>query len=127
MAHTPIFSMLRRCARLAVSAERANRETSEHVEESLETWRLSRRAFLGATAAATAALMRPVPALGQSKGSRRGRRIAVVGAGMAGLHCAWRLQRAGLDATVYEASSRVGGRRAGDRGRVPEPRAPNGS
>lgn len=37
-------------------------------------------------------------------------RVAVIGAGLAGLHCAYRLQQAGVDVTVYEASSRVGGR-----------------
>ncbi len=37
-------------------------------------------------------------------------RIAVIGAGIAGLHCAYRLQQAGADVTVYEASDRVGGR-----------------
>ena len=37
-------------------------------------------------------------------------RIAVVGAGLAGLTCAYRLKQAGLTADVYEASTRVGGR-----------------
>jgi monoamine oxidase len=36
--------------------------------------------------------------------------IAVVGAGLAGLTCAYRLKQAGLDAQVYEASTRIGGR-----------------
>ena len=37
-------------------------------------------------------------------------RIAVVGAGIAGLACARRLQRAGAEVIVFEASPRVGGR-----------------
>ena len=37
-------------------------------------------------------------------------RIAIVGAGMAGLVCAHRLARAGVIVAVYDASSRVGGR-----------------
>ncbi|CAN5145880.1 hypothetical protein BH18ACT12_BH18ACT12_13490 [soil metagenome] len=37
-------------------------------------------------------------------------RIAVVGAGLAGLTCAYRLKQAGLNAQVYEASARIGGR-----------------
>jgi monoamine oxidase len=37
-------------------------------------------------------------------------KIAVVGAGLAGLTCAYRLKQAGLSADVYEASMRMGGR-----------------
>ena len=38
-------------------------------------------------------------------------RIAIIGAGLAGLTCAYRLQQAGLASTVYEAhTSRIGGR-----------------
>jgi monoamine oxidase len=37
-------------------------------------------------------------------------RIAVVGAGLAGLTCAYRLKQAGVSAQVYEASTRIGGR-----------------
>ncbi len=37
-------------------------------------------------------------------------RVAIVGAGLAGLHAAYRLLQAGVRAQVYEASTRVGGR-----------------
>jgi monoamine oxidase len=37
-------------------------------------------------------------------------RIAIVGAGLGGLTCAYRLKQAGYAADVYEASPRVGGR-----------------
>lgn len=37
-------------------------------------------------------------------------KIIVIGAGMAGLSAAWRLTQAGANVTVYEKSSRVGGR-----------------
>lgn len=37
------------------------------------------------------------------------KRVAVVGAGAAGVHATWMLQRQGVDVTLYEASSYVGG------------------
>lgn len=37
-------------------------------------------------------------------------RVAIVGAGLAGLHCAARLAEAGVNAVVFEASPRIGGR-----------------
>jgi oxygen-dependent protoporphyrinogen oxidase len=43
-------------------------------------------------------------------GAGRGPSVAVVGAGMAGLAAAWRLQRAGLGVAVLEREARVGGR-----------------
>jgi monoamine oxidase len=36
--------------------------------------------------------------------------IAIIGGGIAGLHCAYQLQKAGIPSTVYEASGRTGGR-----------------
>jgi monoamine oxidase len=60
---------------------------------------LSRRAFLGAAAEGAATLR------AQSAGS-----IAIVGAGLAGLTCAYRLKQAGIEATVYDANTRAGGR-----------------
>ncbi|NRD79817.1 FAD-dependent oxidoreductase [Bacillus sp. BRMEA1] len=37
-------------------------------------------------------------------------RVAIIGAGLAGLTCAYRLKQGGIIATIYEASERVGGR-----------------
>lgn len=37
-------------------------------------------------------------------------RIAIIGGGLSGLTCAWKLKKAGYNATVYEASDRLGGR-----------------
>ena len=36
--------------------------------------------------------------------------IAVIGAGVSGLSCAWQLRRRGVEAVVFEASGRVGGK-----------------
>ncbi len=37
-------------------------------------------------------------------------RVAIIGGGTAGLHCAYRLREVGVDAIVYESSDRTGGR-----------------
>ena len=75
--------------------------------------RTTRRGLLrgaGAAAVGVAAggLLPAVARAGGGKGA--GPRIAVVGAGLAGLSCAYRLQQAGYAAQVYEASTRIGGR-----------------
>ena len=80
-----------------------------------EEARTTRRGLLkGAGAAAAGAtllgnLARPAWA-GGSKPVSSSTRVVVVGAGLAGLTAAYRLQQAGLYADVYEASSRIGGR-----------------
>ncbi len=45
-----------------------------------------------------------------TSGGETSARVAVIGGGMAGLHCAMRLAEVGVDVTVYEASDRTGGR-----------------
>lgn len=76
-----------------------------------EEARTTRRGLLkgagAAVAGATLAGQLARPALAARGG---GPRIAVIGAGLAGLTCAYRLQQAGLLADVYEASDRIGGR-----------------
>ena len=53
------------------------------------------------------------------RGSGGGRKVVILGAGIAGLVSAYELRRAGWDVTVLEARDRVGGRvwtvRGGDR------------
>ncbi|GAA0899581.1 NAD(P)/FAD-dependent oxidoreductase [Pseudonocardia zijingensis] len=69
---------------------------------------LTRRAFLGGLAAATTAL--GATAVSCATGGDGDARVAVIGAGLAGLTCAYRLAQQGVDVTVYEARDRVGGR-----------------
>lgn len=68
---------------------------------------LSRRAFLGAASAAACAAAAPSMA---AKSGASNARVVIVGAGLAGLTCAYRLKQAGLTAMVYEANNRLGGR-----------------
>ncbi len=51
-----------------------------------------------------------------SSQARESERVAIVGAGIAGLVTALRLQDAGIAATIYESSSRIGGRMHSERG-----------
>jgi monoamine oxidase len=80
---------------------------------------LSRRAFLRdgaaiAAAAAMPALLRPRTSEAASVPAARGRvsdaRVVVVGGGLAGLAAMRALDRAGVHATLFESSPRVGGR-----------------
>jgi monoamine oxidase len=68
--------------------------------------RLSRRRLLGSALALGGLALTPSLALGRIGNPR----IAIIGAGIAGLNAAWQLRKEGLEATVYEARNRVGGR-----------------
>jgi monoamine oxidase len=95
MARTPLMQELERAV---ADVGRAN-----------DGWRGTRAGLLrraGAAGIGMAAFGRIAPAARAAATPR----IVVVGAGLAGLTCAYRLKRAGLAAQVYEASDRVGGR-----------------
>ena len=91
----------------------------------------TRRRFLQAVAAAggAGALYRTMGALGipaataadaappaLPAGSGRGRRVAILGAGIAGMAAAWELRKAGYECTILEATARAGGRNLTVRG-----------
>lgn len=101
MPHTPLAHLLRRAAQEALTAGRLSMEPARLRKERAQT----RRTFLGT--AATAAVAAPL--LGASSKSAAGK-VAIVGAGLAGLTCAHRLRQAGIAATVFEAGERLGGR-----------------
>ena len=105
MPRTPLARRLGEAA--SVASEAAERNTS--VEEILEGRTGMRRrellaggAGLAAAAVLSGPLSRAIAALTP--------RIVVVGGGLAGLTCAYRLKQAGLRADLYEASDRLGGR-----------------
>ncbi len=86
MARTPLLRVLR-------AALRQQRRPT-----------LSRRQFVAGSVLAAAACATNRP--GQASSAR----VVVVGAGAAGLAAAHRLNQAGVQATIYEAATRVGGR-----------------
>src|SRR5215217_9682037 len=108
MARTQLFGWLQQAASAAGEAATRNVPVDQVLAEHAER-RLSRRDLLklaGATGlAAGLSTLDTGPA-----GAADGPRIVVVGAGLAGLTCAYRLKQAGYAAAVYEAADRIGGR-----------------
>jgi len=114
MARTPLLSALQRSLRIARRSLGSGREASEIEARDAARVR-SRRDFLaaGAAAAASVSLSR---CASLAPTSRRGERVIVIGAGIAGLSCAYRLRQAGIAVRVFEAQNRVGGRVSSLRG-----------
>jgi monoamine oxidase len=108
MARTQLFGWMQQAASAAAEAATRNVPVDQVLAESAER-RLSRRDMLklaGATGVAAG-----LSTLGARPADAAvAPRIVVVGAGLAGLTCAYRLKQAGYAATVHEASDRVGGR-----------------
>lgn len=117
MARTPLAARVLAAFRLALALERRGLSVPEGVERREEArYRraLSRRELL-ALGAATAGCAATGVTARRSTAPRRlaglaGARVAVVGAGLAGLTAAWRLQQAGASPVVYDAAGRTGGR-----------------
>jgi monoamine oxidase len=116
MARTPIFAFVRRAMAIAAQSSRPGNPPAEEWVELLSASaaaeRESRRAFLRTTAAAAAGGVLLAPDLFSAFASEQaiGPKTAVVGAGVAGLNCAWKLRKAGVPVRLFEASSRAGGR-----------------
>ncbi len=105
MARTRLFGQLRRIAGRVLAERHPATPTVDAGRGQLTRRQLTSGALQLAAASALSACG------GDDSGKRPGNeRVAVVGAGIAGLHCAYRLQQVGVNVTVYEASTRVGGR-----------------
>jgi monoamine oxidase len=114
MARTPLMRAVQRLAREHQDAARLGVEVEEYRERAAEG-RISRREFVKRTGAAGAAVAVAGPlAFAQRARAAGTPRIAIVGAGIAGLSAALTLQDKGVYADVYESSSRVGGRMHSD-------------
>lgn len=113
MARTPLFSLVRRSLQLAAFAAKSDTlPADEVIDRVLEgEWPgVSRRQFFRTAAAAGVVAATPdlFTAFAQTGGLKP--RTAIVGAGIAGLNCAYKLRKAGVPVHVFEASSRSGGR-----------------
>ncbi len=113
MARSPLLRRFQALAQDLQEAERTGRSV-EAVQEERRQNRWTRRHILKVTGAAAgaAAFAGPMNAWAAISGTQG--RIAIIGGGIAGLNAALTLQDAGITSTVYEASSRVGGRMHSD-------------
>ena len=111
MARTPIVDLLRRAAVIAAHAKRTGRPLDEviDIERQVRVDR-ARRRFLRESAGASAALLLAACTPAAVKPKRDDDAVVIVGAGVAGLTCAYRLRQAGVAVHVYEAQERIGGR-----------------
>lgn len=110
MAHTLFFRRVVLALQAARREHLKEQNLPEPVPHTVTDW--SRRRFLKTSAVTGLAgvigqnLAFPV----QADPSKSALRVAIIGAGIAGLNAAYQLKQAGVSATVYEARSRVGGR-----------------
>lgn len=115
-SRTPFFATVRKAFQLALRAEKQQTDTAEVIGQAEEAL-LSRRRFLENTgktllagAVAPGLLMDAARPLWQPFAGKTAPRIVIVGGGMAGLNALHVLQKNKLDATLYEATGRTGGR-----------------
>jgi monoamine oxidase len=111
MARTPLAHALALLAKEHDAAESIGIDTAELRERRYSRKELLRR---GAVAGAAAAIGPAALPRGARAGSGPAR-VAIVGAGLAGLNAALTLQDKRIASTVYEAADRVGGRMHSDR------------
>lgn len=106
MARTPLFDVFRQTTRVALASERRGAPALEATQ-----WmRMGRRSVLKGLAAVGVGLVGTRAAGEAAKPPPSSLRVGIVGAGLAGLACAYDLKRAGILATVHEANDRPGGR-----------------
>ena len=97
MARTPLMNLVRRAIAQAHAQHNPSRRTF------LQT------SALAAAAAATPSILQSCTKAPSVRIDHTVR-VAVVGAGLAGLHAAWLLKKANVDVAMFEASKRTGGR-----------------
>jgi monoamine oxidase len=121
MAHSQLFQQLARTIRIVRYCQQHDISTGEGIErisaieKLMSVHKAKRREFLadlgkitlvGGTIGLSSGFFRSTLAVPLPVDAK----IAIVGAGLAGLACAYELQKKGIKATLYEASNRIGGR-----------------
>ncbi len=107
MARSPLMRRLQQLARDHAEASWRGVDVARVREERAVAFAERRRFLQGVGAVAAAALFSRMQA---AKAGVKQPRVAIVGAGIAGLNAALTLQDAGFASTIYESSNRIGGR-----------------
>lgn len=107
MSRTPAFARLLRTLTLARDSLCSGEDCRALVQRADELSTSRRRLLAGIGGGALAATAPAVLAIPRADTNLR---VAIVGAGLAGLSCADQLSRSGVHATLFEAADRVGGR-----------------
>lgn len=106
MARTPLFGRLRTLLRAAQFDD----STVAFAPHSTGRRRFMQAAAVGGAAIAAASCTTTQEPAPPPKPKANQPRIAIIGAGVAGLNCAYQLRKQNVMATVFEAGTRVGGR-----------------
>jgi monoamine oxidase len=114
---TPLINSLRKAFRLAVIAKKKGitdpAEIAGMYEHNESRRRFVRQAALGSLALGSASTLLSgcakieddITASNALARKRRDPKIAIIGGGMAGLNCAYQLQKANISSTIFEAST----------------------
>ena len=110
MARTALFDFVRNSMRIARASLHTEEPAAELLERWIETRRTNRREFIkgASVVAAGAAFTRCAGPLATA--ARSGDPVLIIGAGIAGLTTAYRLEQMGIPVRIVEAQGRVGGR-----------------
>lgn len=124
MARTPLLSRLQALSRLAGSTP----EPSSDYQQALALQRSRREVLKSAGIAGVVLASGSLPglAVAATGGGSGTLAVAVIGAGLAGLASAYELKKSGVSASVFEASTRLGGRCFSNRSTFPGQVAENG-
>ena len=124
MARTPLLRRLQALSRLAADTQDTDLDLQQAIAAQHSRRSVLKGMGLAGMAAAGASLPGVVQAaLGNGNGTTS---VAVIGGGLAGLAAAYELKKVGIDAVVYEAATRLGGRCLSNRSTLPGQIAENG-